>query len=144
MTDLIRKDPFDVSFRNFFGRFFDEPFLSPFFRETEGKEQPLALDISEGKEGEVIVRASVPGFKKEEITLDIHNDMLTVRAEHKEEKVQKDEHFIRRERSFGSYSRTVSLPGISNGENAEAVLEDGVLRIKIPRIESKSRKIKIK
>lgn len=92
----------------------------------------LAVDISEGKEGETIVRASLPGFKKEDVQVSVHNGVLDIKAESREETETKDEKFFRKERRYGSLSRRIALPGNPSGEGVAAELKDGVLTVKVP------------
>lgn len=78
------------------------------------------------------LRADLPGFKKEEIQIDVNGDMLTVRAEHKEEAEEKNENFVRRERRYGSFSRSFDLTGIAR-DNIDAEYTDGVLKLTLPK-----------
>jgi HSP20 family molecular chaperone IbpA len=60
--------------------------------------------------GNLIVRADVPGIKPEEVTIEIEDDILTVSGEHEERTEHKDEHYLRRERRYGSFCRSMALP----------------------------------
>jgi HSP20 family protein len=62
------------------------------------------------KEDELILRADIPGIKPEDVKIEVEDDVLTVSGEHKEEKEEKTEHYMRRERRFGSFSRSMVLP----------------------------------
>jgi HSP20 family protein len=145
MANIRLRDPLASglpSLRNLFQGFFDDDDmgLRPLLEEGS-----LAVDISEGKEGETIVRASLPGFRKEDVHVSVHNGVLDIKAESKEEKESGDERFYRRERRFGSVSRRIALPGSPNGKGVTAELADGVLTVKIPPTPEKvSHKIEVK
>ena len=111
-------------FSNPFGSFFNTPALNQFRTDVtdEGDHYLLETDL--------------PGFEKKDITLDIHDDMLTIRAERKskvEEKDQKDK-VIRMERSYGSYQRSFDLSGV-DADKIKAKYVDGVLRLTLPKLE---------
>ena len=85
-----------------------------------------------------ILEADLPGFKKEDINIDITGGYLTIKAERKSEYEDNDQkgNYVRCERSYGSYQRSFSLDGID--ENAiSASLSDGVLKLTLPKIEKK-------
>ena len=111
-------------FGNPFGSFFNTPALNQFRTDVtdEGDHYLLETDL--------------PGFEKKDITLDIHDDMLTIRAERKskvEEKDQKDK-VIRMERSYGSYQRSFDISGV-DADQIKAKYTDGVLRLTLPKLE---------
>ncbi|MCC6285180.1 MAG: Hsp20/alpha crystallin family protein [Phycisphaerales bacterium] len=93
----------------------------------------LALDVSED-DAHVIVRASVPGFTKDEVQVELHDGELSIVAEHQEVKEQSQERYYRRERRVGSLTRQVVLPGIDPKAEAEAELRDGVLTVRVARV----------
>ena len=79
--------------------------------------------------------ASLPGFQKEDISLELKEGILTIKAEHKENQDQKDDkgNYIRRERRYGSFSRTFDVSGID--ENAiTAVYNNGILELTLPKL----------
>ena len=85
------------------------------------------------QDGNYILEAELPGFKKEDISIDIDKDGLTISAEHKSEENEddKDKGFIRRERYYGSYSRSFNIKGI-NADAISASYNDGVLTLTMP------------
>jgi HSP20 family protein len=84
-------------------------------------------------DGHLILRADAPGFKPEEITVEVDGDVLTVAGKHEESKEEEtDEHLLRRERRFGSFSRTVTLPKGVEAKRIKAETRDGVLEVTIP------------
>lgn len=103
-------------------------------------------DIRE-TENEYVLEADLPGFAREDIDLSIENGYLTISAEHKTNSEEKDEkgNYIRRERSYGSYSRRFDISGIDE-EAISASFKNGVLEINLPKEaekENKAKKIEI-
>ena len=147
MSSLIRWEPFSdlISLRDAMDRLFEESLVRPSSRLLVpwGMEQ-LAIDIIETKD-EVVVKTAVPGVKPEDIDISIRGDTLTIKGETKmEEKIEKA-NLIRQERRYGAFSRTVGLPAGLDADDAEAIFENGVLTLHIPkREESKPKTIKVK
>ena len=85
------------------------------------------------QDGNYILEAELPGFKKEDISIDIDKDCLTISAKHKSEENEddKDKGFIRRERYYGSYSRSFNIKGI-DADAISASYNDGVLTLTMP------------
>lgn len=145
MALLTRRETRDPLF-NVIDRFFTEPMLLS--AEMPGaiarlEEGFLPVDVSE-TDTHVVVRASVPGFRKEDIDAEIRENVLTIKAEHKEEREEKNERYFRKELQWGSLSRRVALPSQVNERDVGAELKDGVLTLRIPKAaEATPRKIKI-
>lgn len=78
------------------------------------------------------LKADLPGFKKEEIKIDLSGTTMSIQAEHKEETEEKKKDYIRRERKYGSFARSFDVTGIDT-ENITASLNDGVLELKLPK-----------
>ena len=78
------------------------------------------------------LEAELPGFKKEDIKIDIENDCLTISAERKENKDEEKHSFIKRERFYGSYSRSFDVSGI-DVDRISASYTDGVLSLELPK-----------
>jgi HSP20 family protein len=97
------------------------------------------------KNNELVVRADVPGLKKEDITIELTEDAIMLKGERKQEKEEKREGFYQTERVYGSFYRALPLPEGAKIENAKAVFRDGVLEITVPmeRVDSKARKLEI-
>lgn len=149
MTNLTRRDPFEApAFGRLLNQFFNEPFFADAPRVAAGlqrglEEGTLPLDVSED-ERHVIVRASLPGFRKEDVDVEVHDGVLTIKAQHKEEKEEKRENFYRRERVMGSLSRRVALPSTVAEGDTQGELKDGVLTLRIPKVQQPApRKVKI-
>ncbi|CUS83436.1 Hsp20/alpha crystallin family protein [Candidatus Kryptobacter tengchongensis] len=121
-----------------------------FFRGFEEEEELKMMkwsprvDISE-TDDEYIVRADVPGVSKDDIKITIKDNVLTISGEKKQEKETKNENFHRIERVYGSFTRTFTLPGAVKVDKVEARFKDGVLTIKLPKVEeAKAKEIEVK
>jgi HSP20 family protein len=99
--------------------------------EEFGSERFWDLDMEEG-DNEVIVRAEVPGFEPNDLDIQVNNDILTIKAEKKQESKEK-EAAGQRERRYAMYRRTITLPPGTNPDKAEANYRSGVLELHIPR-----------
>ena len=143
-NDVVRRDPFGTAaapfgpFRQVMDRFFDDPFFrSPLgsgsFAFAGSDEGSLALDVFE-EDGKLVVEASVPGFAKDEIDVQVHEGILSIKAQRSSSKEEGEPggKFYRRERSWGSVSRRVALPGIVKDASVEAELKNGVLTLSLP------------
>lgn len=124
MFDLI---PFEHRNHNLFNPFAD---FDRFFDDL-AKESPCKTDILD-KGDHYLVRAELPGFKKEDIRLDVNGDCLTISASHQEESKEEKDRFIRRERRYGSMSRSFDISGVE-ADKIEAAYKDGVLELKLPK-----------
>lgn len=124
--DLVSlRDDMDRLFESFFGKFpaDREGFWSP------------AIDIEENN-GNIIVKAELPGMKKDDVKVTVRDNMLTVSGERKHEKETKDKTFHRIERSYGKFSRTITLPSEVEADKVKASYKDGVLNITLPKPET--------
>jgi HSP20 family protein len=135
----------DKYFENFFRNPFallNSPLMSPGF--PKGADMVPSVDIFEDGD-EVVVKADIPGVKKDDIDVTITENSLTISGERKQEKKVKEKDFHRIERSYGSFSRSFRLPENVNGDKAKAEFKNGVLEIRLPKVkESKQKKISIK
>ncbi|MBC7260093.1 MAG: Hsp20/alpha crystallin family protein [Chloroflexi bacterium] len=147
MADLVRWDPFRemVSLREAMDRLFEESFVRPFgplFR-AEGV-STLAIDMYE-TDNDVVVKASVPGVKAKDLDITVTGNMLTIKGEVKEESEGKKGDYHYRERRYGAFQRSVTLPVDVQADKAEATFEDGVLTLRLPKVEeAKPKQITIK
>jgi len=102
-----------------------------------------AVDIYE-TENELVLQAELPDVNEKDIDVRVENNMLTIRGERKFEAKVKEENFLRVERTYGSFSRSFSLPNTVNTEAIKAEYAKGVLKIELPkRAESKPRQVKV-
>ncbi|HLY50672.1 MAG TPA: Hsp20/alpha crystallin family protein [Solirubrobacteraceae bacterium] len=123
---LTRWDPFaELSeLRSRFDRLFDQ---------SDGHERVWtpAIDVVRDN-GNLVVHAELPGIKPEEVKIEVEDDILTVSGEHEERTDQKDKHYIRRERRYGSFSRSMALPPGVDAKKIKAKTHDGVVEVTIP------------
>jgi HSP20 family protein len=90
-----------------------------------------AIDIEE-KDGKYMVRADLPGIKKGDIHIELHDGYLTLRGERKSEHKEKKGGYQRFERTYGSFERTICVPEGVTEKDIHAHYEDGVLELTIP------------
>ena len=115
-------DPFrmlDEMERSFFGGN-NHPAMSTFRTDVTDTGDAFVLD------------AELPGFKKEDIKIDVENDCLTISAERKLDEEEKQKNFIKRERYYGSFSRSFDVAGV-NVDGIEAAYNDGILKLTMPK-----------
>lgn len=122
-------------FDNLWGRSTEES-------ELRGMWSP-AVDISETKD-EIIVSADLPGLQKDEIKVDVENNVLTFSGERRQEEKTEGSNVHRLERSYGYFSRSFTLPATVRSDAIKAAYKDGVLRLKLPKVEeAKPRQIAV-
>jgi HSP20 family protein len=125
---------------------FNHPLGWPVLKFSEMEEISFTADIFEDG-NEVVVKAGMPGVKKEDVDVSLSDDMITIRGERKkEEKVEKKDYF-RVEGAYGSFTRSFRLPTDVLADKAEAKFDQGVLEIRIPKMEesrAKTKKVPIK
>ena len=110
------------------------------FGELAGGERwNLALDVVE-RDDAYVVRADLPGLKPEEVKIDVEDDVLTISAEHEESDEEKQDNYVRRERRYGSFSRSLTLPRGVTADQIEATSKDGVVEVSIPKPKEQERK----
>jgi len=112
--------------------------------ETAGMESwSIPLDVVE--EGDnIVIHASLPGVDREDIQVAIDNDILTIRGHTSGERESKEGNYLMRERSMGTFHRSLRLPDTVDAEKATANHKDGVLTISFPKVEAKkARELKI-
>src|SRR5450759_4742483 len=124
---LTRWDPFAElgELRSRFDRMFDE------FADGRERTWTPAIDVVRDN-GNLVVRADIPGIKPEEVKIEVEDDILTVSGEHEEHKEEKDKNYVRRERRYGSFSRSMTLPPGVEAKSIKAKTHDGVVEVTIP------------
>lgn len=96
------------------------------------------------KEDAIVFKAELPGVKKEDVDIDVSNNVLTIKGERHYEDV-KDEEYYRRERFHGKFQRAFTLPDNVDTSNIDASYNEGVLEITVPKTEeTQTKKIEIK
>ena len=131
-------DEFDHYFENFLkpSRFWNfEPFGLKRFDEDKFFRTPLT-NISE-EEDHFLIKAELPGLDKGDLEITIHDGMLEIKGEEKNESEDKREGYVRKEYSSSTYYRSFKLPKNIDEEKIEAKLENGLLKLSLPKIEEK-------
>ena len=142
---LIRRDPFRemLSLRSTMERLFYNVFFGTQW-DWEADIQHLALDVSE-TEGEYMVKASIPGINPDDLDITFTGKTLTIKGEYKEEETKEEARYHLRERRFGSFTRSVTLPTSVEADRIEARYEAGVLTLRLPKTEDvKPKRISIR
>jgi len=142
---IVRWDPFRemMTLRNVMDRMFEDSMVRRLQSATDGTEGFLPLDMYQ-TDNEVVIKASLPGMKPENVDISITGDVLTIRAEQQQEEEAKDENYIVRERRYGSTTRAIQIPVAVQGDKAEATFENGILVLTLPKAEEvKPKQIKV-
>jgi HSP20 family protein len=126
MSNIVRTDPFDLAFRDFFRNM-----LRPTRLDLEA-EPEIRLDLKETEKA-YMVHAEIPGVKKEDIEVSIDGNLVTIRAEIKREKEEKGETMLRTERYYGAMTRSFTLATDVDEKAAGAKYTDGVLELTLPK-----------
>lgn len=126
MTNIVRRDPFDVAFRDFFRNMLRP---TPLDLETEPE---IRLDLKETEKAYTI-HAEIPGVKKQDIDVSIDGNVVSIRAEVRREKEEKGENMLRSERYYGAMARSFTLPMDVDEKGATAKYTDGVLELMLPK-----------
>lgn len=90
------------------------------------------LDISETRDT-LIVKAEIAGIEPKDIQVSLQEQVLTITGEKKQEKEEKDEHYYRKERAYGKFSRSVRLPALVDEGKVSATFKNGLLTITLPK-----------
>ena len=139
MNDVVRRnDPFDL-----FGRFGDLFEREPFFSPANRAEWLPPVDIKETDEGYVF-HMDVPGMKPEDLDVELHEGVLSIRGSRTEEKKEDEKGYVRTERRHGSFSRQFRVPTNVQADSLKAEVKDGVLTIEVPKgAEQGARKVTV-
>ncbi|MGM9988388.1 MAG: Hsp20/alpha crystallin family protein [Bacillaceae bacterium] len=133
ITTQRTNDPFMEMF-NVMDNFFGDR-MRPLMNDT------FKVDVKENDDA-YLIEAEMPGVKKEDIQLDYGQDILTINVKHEEEVNDEKDNYVHRERHMSSMQRSIQLPNM-NHEAIKAKLEDGVLKIVVPKVEIAPPKNKI-
>jgi HSP20 family protein len=120
--------------QHFFDRFFDEGSLSSWewerpFRKLEGWEPAIESHVENGN---LVVKADLPGIDPKEISISVTGNRLTIEGERKEEEKKEEKDYVYHELSYGKFSRTMELPAGVDADKVKADYKDGVLKITMP------------
>ncbi len=142
---LVRWEPFGSIDRKMLDRFF-----GPTWRGEQWQESPLAsswtptVDAHE-QDGSIQLTVELPGVDLKDVALTVENNVLTIRGERRAETGKDDKSYHWRERAFGTFERSFTLPATVDRDNVQANYKDGVLEVVVPqKAEAKPRQIAIK
>ncbi|HEX6050719.1 MAG TPA: Hsp20/alpha crystallin family protein [Gemmatimonadaceae bacterium] len=115
--------------------------LSPFGGEQAGTGSAWVPPIEVQQKGnELVVRADLPGLKRDEVSVEVDDGVLTLSGERRQESREEREGFYRSERSYGSFYRAIPLPEGVNEDDIQATFGDGVLEVRVPVPEQQQRR----
>jgi HSP20 family protein len=140
MSNLIRWEPARemMTLREAMDHLFDDAFTRPLTL-RDGWSAP-AIDMYQ-TDDEIVVKASLPGVKAEEVQINITGEVLTLKGETKQVEEKKDKAWHMREQRWGAFERSVVLPTDVVADKAKAEFENGILTITLPKAEEVKPKI---
>ena len=135
MSNLTRWEPVRemMTLREAMDRLFDDAFTRPINLRDGGWSAP-AVDMYQ-TDDEVVVKVALPGFKADEVQINVTGDVLSLRGELKREQEEKDKAWHIREHRWSSFERSVALPTQVKANGANADFENGILTISLPKAE---------
>jgi len=135
MPNIVRWGPFVElhQMRHAMDRVFGD--FRPFRPDTGTEIGHIPLDASETDDA-FEVQAALPGVKPDDVEIQVHGDTVTIKGELKEESEGKDRNWLRRERRYGVFARSFTLPTSIDAEKAAADFQDGVLKLHLPKSEA--------
>lgn len=145
MVELVRWEPAGItSLRQAMDGLFEDAFVGPSRAWAALRTEEPAIDMYQTDQ-DVVVKASLPGVRAEDMDIVVTGDVLSIKGESCEEREVKEDSYFRKEMRCGSFSRSLELPVPVNVEKAEAVFENGVLTLTMPKTEAvKPRQVKVK
>jgi HSP20 family protein len=131
-----------LSLRDAMDQLFDQSFIRPYM--TDGAGFGLSVDVrAEGDD--YVITAAVPGLKPEDLNVEVLGDTVVLKGELKQEREENEKSYLLRERRYGRFSRSITLPTVLNAGKADASIENGVLTLRVPKAdEAKPKAISIK
>lgn len=114
-----------------------------FYPSFETRRNSGLSNISEN-ENEYVVEISAPGLKKEDIKIELENDILKISSDFEDQKEEKNDGYYRREFCRSSFERSFTLPNIVDKENISASMENGILSVSIPKLKEEKKKDSLK
>ncbi len=135
MSNLTRWEPVRemMTLREAMDRLFDDAFTRPLNLRDGGWSAP-AIDMYQ-TDDDVVVKAALPGFKADEVQINVTGDVLTLRGEMKQEEDKKDKAWHIREQRWSSFERSITLPTDVKADKAVADFENGILTVTLPKAE---------
>jgi len=144
MSNMTRFDPFSemMTLREAMNSLFEDSYVQPSAR--RGNTLAFPLDLAETKDA-FVVEASLPGVKPEDLDVTIQDNVLTITGEIRQQRSANEKpNYHRLERRYGRHARSISLPTQVQTDRVEAHLDNGILRLEIPKAEAvKPRKISV-
>lgn len=143
MMNLVKWSPWREmpALYNRFNRLFDDPFFRVGQMDDDagmGMWNP-AVDLYE-KDDHFMIKAELPGVNKDDIKIDLQDQLLTLSGERTYDNEIKEENYYRRERSYGKFQRAFTLPADVDSDKIKAEFKDGLLQIEVPKPEEKKAK----
>jgi HSP20 family protein len=134
MSNLIRWEPMRemMTLREAMDRLFDDAFTRPIHNGNNWGAP--AIDLYQTND-DVVVKATLPGLKTEDVQISITGDMLTLKGEFKQDNEIKEATYHIKEQRYGSFERSVMLPTTVQSEKAKAEFENGILTVTLPKAE---------
>ena len=145
MANLMRWDPYREmwNMRSALDRFFDDSIGVPRLSLYQGG-WDLALDVAE-TDDEFMVKASLPGINPDELEVTYDSNVLTIKGDMMKEEDVEEERYHLRERRYGAFSRSVSLPSSIKADKIEASYQAGILTLRLPKSEeARPKRIKVR
>lgn len=142
---LARREPSDpfTALQRQIDRLFED-FTRPWPASNGASELIPSMDVTETN-GEIEVTAELPGLQEKDVQVNVADDILTIKGEKKAEKEQKDKDYRLIERSYGSFERTLQLPGGVDADAIKASISDGVLKVTVPKpAAAQAKKVEVK
>lgn len=129
--------------REMMDRVFEEPYSWPGQRAMAGGIRMLPIDMYETPD-QIVIKTTIAGVKPEDVDISVSGNLLTIRAERKEESEAKGAEFLKRERFYGRFERSITLPMLVQADKAQATFQDGELTLRLPKAEeAKAKQIKV-
>ena len=128
--------------RSYVPAYWDDFFNDKFFNQlksTDSNKSLPAVNVSEDEKGYTI-EVAVPGIAKDDFTLEIENDVLTISTEQKENNDEQKQNFLRREFNYQSFKRSFQLPETIDQEQIKASCDAGILMLSLPKMEEEIQK----
>ncbi|MBD3320351.1 MAG: Hsp20 family protein [Chitinivibrionales bacterium] len=145
LPTILRRERSMPTLSDMMSDFFSDPFFSMSNRDITGRMWP-SMDIVEGKDTYTI-RADIPGVDRKDIDISVSGDILTIKGEKKEESKADEGAYSHLERSYGSFSRSFTLPDNVDRDNVDASFKNGVLELTLTKTSQtapESKKIEVK
>lgn len=146
MANLTRWDPYRemMSFRRFMDRFFEDNMMNEGSEWDQQTRWQVPVDLTENEDS-YMIKASLPGISPEDLNITYNNGVLSIQAETRDDKEIKEDRYLVRERRYGTFARSISLPATINADAIEASYDAGILTLRLPKTEEvKPKRIQVR